>query len=226
MPLYSSFHQLNTTLTNCKLCNRLVQYRENVPPRASFKDQTYWRKPLPGFGDPTAWLVIIGLAPAAHGGNRTGRIFTGDETSRFLMTALYEAGFANIPTSENKDDGLHLTGCYMTAAVKCAPPQNKPEREECINCSPYLEAELSLLENATSVLALGKLAFDAYLSYVKRNGGAKRSMKFTHGAEYSLEHFPTLYASYHPTQRNTFTGTLTKEMFSSILEKIKSDRIL
>jgi uracil-DNA glycosylase family 4 len=201
-----------------------VEYRETVPPRASFCHQNYWRKPVPGFGDPHAWLLLTGLAPAAHGGNRTGRVFTGDESGRFLFDALYREGFANQSTSESLDDGLKLHDCYITASVKCAPPQNKPTLQEFINCQAYYQNELRLLKNLTHVLALGKLAFEAFLAFVKANGQSTKGWRFGHGAKYKAEHMPTLYASYHPTPRNTYTGTLTKEMFRELLKQIREDK--
>ena len=160
--------KLAEAVVACRRCPRLVKFRESVPPRKSFRSEVYWRRPVPGFGDPGASLVIIGLAPAAHGGNRTGRVFTGDESGRFLVSALYEAGYANKPISEARDDGLIYTDCYVTAAVKCAPPHDKPTAEEFQNCSEWLDSELRLLTNAKAVVALGRAAFDAYLDYANR----------------------------------------------------------
>lgn len=222
-PLCLNWNDLNTKIINCHRCPRLVHYRENVPPRASFKEQTYWRKPLPGFGDPNARLLLTGLAPAAHGGNRTGRIFTGDESGKFLFNALYKTGFANQPTSEFVGDGLQLHDCYITAAVKCAPPENKPTKEEFHNCSGYYENELFLLKNLQCLLALGKLAFDAYLAYAKTKGSSVKGIQFSHGARFEIEGLPVLYASYHPSQQNTFTKLLTPEMLIDLLHQIKTD---
>lgn len=213
---------LREEIIHCRLCPRLVAFREAVPPHPSYKDQIYWRKPLPGFGDPNAWLLITGLAPAAHGGNRTGRVFTGDGSGKFLISALYEEGFANQPNSDSIDDGLQLFGTYITAAVKCVPPDNKPSKEEIITCHRYYQRELELLTNVTHVLALGKLAFDAFLLYAKMRGFNVRGCKFFHGACYRWEGLPTLFASYHPTPRNTNTGTLTKEMFRELLQGIRT----
>lgn len=224
LKIYNSFKELRDDVVECRLCPRLVEYRETVPPRAAFKDQIYWRRPVPGFGDPEAWLLILGLAPAANGGNRTGRVFTGDNSGKFLYTALYEEGFANQPTWESANDGLILTGCYLTATVKCAPPQNKPLPQEFKNCSRYWHEELRLLKNAQSVLALGKHAFDAYKAYIKSQGGNVKGLIFKHGASYRIENMPSLYASYHPSQQNTFTGLLTETMFRSLLKKIKKER--
>jgi uracil-DNA glycosylase len=207
-------------VVECRRCPRLVRYRETVPPRRTFASQDYWRRPVPGFGDPEARLVVIGLAPAAHGGNRTGRVFTGDESGRFLVAALHEAGYANQPVSESKDDGLVYTGCYVTAAVKCVPPHDKPTAEEFQNCSSWLEGELRLLGKAQTVLALGRAAFEAYLDYAASRGAATRGLAFKHGKRYSLGGLPALYASYHPSPRNTHTGRLTRKMLVSVLEKI------
>ncbi|MEM0118659.1 MAG: uracil-DNA glycosylase [Conexivisphaerales archaeon] len=202
-----------------------MRFRETVPARKAFTNTQYWRKPVPGFGDPEAWLVIVGLAPAAHGGNRTGRVFTGDETGRFLVQALYRTGFANQPESVSRDDGLKLKGCFLTATVKCVPPDNKPTREECNNCSRYLDAEFYLLKNKKAILALGKIAFDACLDYVKRVGKSVRGLKFAHGARYQIDGVPELYASYHPTPRNTYTKKLTMEMMTDLLDKIKQNHM-
>ena len=212
---------LREEVVSCRLCPRLVEFRETVPPRAAFEDQTYWRKPVPGFGDPKAWLMITGLAPAADGGNRTGRVFTGDPTGRFLYKALYQMGFANQPTSESIDDGLVLNGCYLTAAVKCVPPDNKPLRQEFLNCSRYYHRELNLLTHVKCVLALGRLAFEAYVHDIKLKGAEVRPMKFSHGVHYEPPGFPAVYASYHPSPRNTNTGTLTEKMFLDLLSTIK-----
>lgn len=207
----------------CRRCPRLVRYRETVPPRRSFAAQDYWRRPVPGFGDPEATLVLIGLAPAAHGGNRTGRVFTGDESGRFLVAALHEGGYANRPFSESRGDGLVYTGCYVTAAVKCVPPHDKPTAKEFDNCSSWLESELRLLGKAKAVLALGRAAFEAYLDYAASRGAATKGLAFKHGKRYSLGGLPALYASYHPSPRNTHTGKLTRKMLVSLLNRIGRD---
>lgn len=209
------------TVIHCKKCPRLVDYRENVLPKPAFKGQKYWRKPLPGFGDQRAWLLITGLAPAADGGNRTGRVFTGDGSGRFLVKALYSLGFANQPLSESVDDGLILHGCYLTAAVKCVPPQNKPTRQECRNCNPYYEQEMELLTELKTILVLGRFAFDAFLMILKKDGISTKGVTFKHGASYQLENGLKLYCSYHPTPRNVNTGTLTEKMFIDLLKAIK-----
>ena len=184
----------------------------------------YWGKPLPSFGDPEAELLILGLAPAAHGGNRTGRMFTGDRSGDFLYRALYEAGFASQPLSYDRNDGLRLEGCYITAALRCAPPQNRPRPVELRNCQPYLEKELELLKRVRAVLALGRIAYDAYLRLQARraNFPARSSFVFAHGASYALPGgLPRLFASYHPSQQNTQTGKLTPEMMRRVLKDIR-----
>jgi uracil-DNA glycosylase family 4 len=218
--------QLHQTITACRKCPRLVRWREAVakePPRR-YQGEKYWAKPLPGFGDPDARLLIVGLAPAAHGGNRTGRIFTGDRSGDWLYGALHAAGFANQPESTHQDDGLKLTGCYITAAVRCAPPENKPSRVEFERCRPYLVQELKLFGSLRVVIALGKIAFDSFLAAHQQNGGAvpKPRPRFGHGASIVLPNGLTLICSYHPSQQNTFTGKLTRPMFHSIFEKAKA----
>ena len=210
-------------IVRCRRCPRLVWYRESIPPRKSFAAQEYWRRPVPGFGDPEAGLVVIGLAPAGHGGTRTGRVFTGDGSGRFLVAALYEAGYANQPVSESRDDGLVYTGCYVTAAVKCAPPHDKPNTEEFENCSSWLESELHHLGHTRAVLALGRAAFEAYLDYAARRGATTNVLAFKHGRRYSLRGLPMLYASYHPSPRNTNTGKLTRKMMVTLLKRIRRD---
>ncbi len=215
--------EVAAAVVECRHCPRLMEYRETVPPRRSFRFERYWRRPVPGFGDPEASLVVIGLAPAAHGGNRTGRVFTGDQSGRFLVSALYEAGYANQPVSEAKDDGLVYNDCYVTAAVKCVPPENKPAAEEFENCSAWLDSELRLLTKARAVVALGRGAFDAYLGYAARRGAMTRGTGFSHGRRYVLEGLPTLYSSYHPSPRNTHTGKLTHRMLVSLLRRVRRE---
>ncbi len=227
----------------CARCPRLIRYCRKVAreKRRMYRDAKYWGKPLPSFGDPEAELLILGLAPAAHGGNRTGRMFTGDRSGDFLYRALYEAGFANQPESRHRDDGLELQGCYITAALRCAPPKNKPRPQELRNCQPYLEKELQLLKRVRAVLALGRIAFDAYLRLVSAGRGGlclpagtqraplpeqqfppRSSFRFTHGASYKLpDGLPRLFASYHPSQQNTQTGKLTPEMMRKVLTDIR-----
>ena len=192
--------------------------------RRMYRDWEYWGRPVPSFGDPRAELLVLGLAPAAHGANRTGRMFTGDRSSDFLYRALYEAGFANQPMSGSRDDGLRLKNCYITASLRCAPPANKPRPEELRNCRPYLLRELELLARVRAVLALGKIGFDTYLRAVWREGEfpPRSSYKFAHGASYELPGgLPRLFASYHPSQQNTQTGKLTSAMLHKVLEDIR-----
>ena len=189
-----------------------------------YRDQTYWGKPLPGFGDPEAELLVVGLAPAAHGGNRTGRMFTGDRSGDFLYRALYESGWANQPSSRSREDGLELRGCYITAAVRCAPPENKPSPEEIRNCRHWLEIEIGLLKRMRAVLALGRIGFEAYLNTVfdRRTFPPRGHLRFAHGADYDLPNgLPHLFASYHPSQQNTQTGRLTPAMMARVFDAIR-----
>lgn len=211
--------ELNVRITACRLCPRLVEYRETLPARKAFADQEYWRKPVPGFGDPEARIVVVGLAPAAHGGERTGRVFTGDESAKFLYRSLHDAGLANQPTSVSKDDGLRLKGCYVTAAVKCAPPKNRPIPEEFRACSAYLDTEMDLLEHAVTVVALGQLAFNAVVEWARRRGAETSGMVFKHGRSYHPSGLPRVYACYHPSPRNTYTGTLTRRMMTGVFKR-------
>lgn len=202
-----------------------MRWRESVakkPPRR-YLGMEYWAKPLPGFGDPGARLLIVGLAPAAHGGNRTGRIFTGDRSGDWLYGALYAAGFANQPHSTHRHDGLKLSDCYITAAVRCAPPDNKPVPLEFKRCRSYLVQELRLLRQTKVVIALGKIAFDAFLTAYRENGGAvpKPRPKFGHGSSTQLPDGLRLICSYHPSQQNTFTGKLTQPMFQNIFARAR-----
>jgi len=203
-----------------------VEYREQVgrTKRRAYQDWDYWARPVPGFGDPKARLLLIGLAPGAHGANRTGRIFTGDSSGDFLYRALFETGFASQPDSVSRDDGLRLMDAYISAAVRCAPPENKPLPEEVLNCRPYLERELELLKNLRVVIALGRLAFDAYLSILRAQGKiARRSgFVFAHGQEYRTgPGQPLLLCTYHPSQQNTFTGKLTQPMLQAVFRKAR-----
>lgn len=189
-----------------------------------FRDEEYWGRPVPSFGDPEAELLIVGLAPAAHGANRTGRMFTGDRSGEFLYRALYEAGFANQPTSVRRDDGLELRNCYITASLRCAPPENKPTPRELRNCRPYFDKELDLLKRVRAVLALGRIAFDNFLRVAAARGDLppRSSLPFAHGAVYELgEGRPRLFASYHPSQQNTQTGRLTPQMFRNVMSEIR-----
>ena len=216
---------LQTEVVACRRCPRLVAYRERVAREKvrRYRDDTYWGQPLPGFGDPAAALLIVGLAPAAHGGNRTGRMFTGDRSGEFLFRALYAAGFANQPGCSHKDDGLRLRNCYITAAVRCAPPANKPMPAELEACRPFLVREILLLDHVRVVVALGKIGFDAFLRAWADAGGqrpAKRP-RFSHATAVELSGGVTLIASYHPSQRNTHTRLLTATMFSRIFRRAR-----
>jgi uracil-DNA glycosylase family 4 len=213
----------------CTLCPRLRRYCEQVATtrKAAHRDETYWGKPVPGFGDPLARVLVIGLAPAAHGANRTGRVFTGDApggSADFLMRAMHRHGFANIPTSRHPDDGLRLIDAYIAAVVRCAPPQNKPTPEEVAKCLPHLTSELAALPNVRVVVALGRIAFDAYLRMVKAQGERlTRRPAFAHGAAFVLgDGLPTLIASYHPSRQNTNTRKLTPRMMGAVFRKARS----
>jgi uracil-DNA glycosylase family 4 len=216
--MLSELDRLNERVIKCKECTRLAAYVRKVGEEkvARFAGEKYWARPLPSWGDPNARLLIVGLAPAAHGGNRTGRMFTGDSSGDWLARAMCESGFASKPTSSERDDGLVLKDAYITAAVRCAPPDNKPLPAELANCSKYLTAELGILSNVQVVLALGKIAFDAYCKAI----GTKR-LVFAHGARFELSG-RTLLASYHPSRQNTNTGRLTWEMWSAIFKTAKS----
>jgi uracil-DNA glycosylase family 4 len=219
---FESLDALNAVIVQCAQCPRLRQYCEGIArdKRRAFRDQTYWGRPLPGFGDPGARLLIVGLAPAAHGGNRTGRMFTGDRSGDFLYAALYRAGFANQPTSLDRDDGLRLIDAYIAAAARCAPPDNKPTRDEFDRCRPYLVEELRLLDRVRAIVALGKIAFDNALIALNERGLVTPTPRpiFKHAAAYRLNRY-TLIASYHPSQRNTQTGLLTPAMFDRVFRR-------
>ena len=220
-----SLQVLNEEIVACRKCSRLVHYREKVAreKRRAFHEETYWGKPVPGFGDPRARLLILGLAPAAHGANRTGRMFTGDRSGNFLYKALHKAGFANQPTSQNREDGLQLSGVYISATCRCAPPDNKPLPGEIANCQTYLERELAIL-NPSAILALGKIAWDAYLDVLKRRGFIpyRALYKFAHGAQCDpAPGTPRLFGVYHPSQQNTQTGRVTPAMYASALRQIR-----
>jgi uracil-DNA glycosylase family 4 len=213
---------LNREVISCTLCPRLVEYREKIAreKRRAYLDHEYWGKPVPGFGDPNARVLILGLAPGAHGSNRTGRPFTGDASGKFMYPVLYETGFANQPTATDHNDGLTLKDLYITAAVRCAPPDNNPLPQELANCAPYLDREMEGLKRLKVVVALGKIGFDAYLNYLQRRGlvTRKRDYLFQHGASYKMADGKTLLASYHPSNQNTQTGKLTRAMFLRIFK--------
>jgi len=221
-----SLTHLHRRIIGCTACPRLVKWREKVATEktARFANEKYWGKPLPGLGAPAARLLIIGLAPAAHGGNRTGRMFTGDRSGDWLFRALYKAGFANQPASQHRDDGLMLKDCYITATLRCAPPANKPLPQEIENCRPYLRSEFALLKNARVILALGRIGFDSALWLCREFNLAdfKARPKFFHRAEYRLRDNRLLLASFHPSQQNTFTGRLTEAMFDAVFRRAKN----
>jgi uracil-DNA glycosylase family 4 len=216
---------LHQRVIACDRCARLRSYchEVGVARRAAYRDWDYWTRPVPGFGDPRARLWVIGLAPAAHGANRTGRIFTGDRSGDFLYAALHRAGFANQPTSLSRDDGLVLSDCYISATARCAPPDNKPSPAEVKACSSYLDEEWRLLTRKRVILALGRIAWDAAIRLARRMRvhGIETPTAFAHGAEVALSRQVTLIASYHVSQQNTFTGRLTPAMFDAVLDGCK-----
>lgn len=228
MTTSASWRRHNAAITACRRCPRLVAWREQIAAEKvrRFADKPYWGRPVPGVGDPKARLLIIGLAPAAHGANRTGRMFTGDRSGDWLYEALHRFGFANQPTSFSRDDGLTLSDCFITATCRCAPPDNKPTSEEMDRCRPFLEWELVHLKQVHVVLGLGKIGFDAayeaHLRHASDGAKAARRPRFAHGAVYELEDGPVLMGSYHPSQQNTFTGRLTKPMFHAIFRRVRA----
>ena len=215
--------KLNQEVTACVRCPRLVVYREKIAreKRRAYRDCDYWGKPVAGFGDPAARILVLGLAPGAHGSNRTGRPFTGDASGSFMYPVLYETGFANQPTATHRGDGLALRDLYITAAARCAPPDNKPLPQELANCADYLDRELEGLTNLRVIVALGKIAFDAYLYHLNRHGLLKTRGKFIfkHGAKYEMPDDKLLLATYHPSNQNTQTGKLTRPMFIRIFKE-------
>jgi uracil-DNA glycosylase family 4 len=207
---------LERRITRCRKCPRLVEWRERVAleKRAAFRDETYWGRPLPGFGDPDADVFVLGLAPAAHGGNRTGRIFTGDRSGDWLFASLHRTGFANQPTSIHPGDGLRLEGAWIAAAVRCAPPGNRPLPSERDNCLPYAGEELELIRPAV-IVCLGAFAWDAACRLLR----VRPRPRFGHAAEYEVEDGPVLLGTYHPSQQNTFTGKLTESMLDAVFAR-------
>jgi uracil-DNA glycosylase len=216
---------LNNDVTSCRACPRLVEYREKIAreKRRAYRDQTYWGKGVPGFGDPNARILVLGLAPGAHGSNRTGRPFTGDGSGNFMYPVLHRTGFASQPNATHLDDGMKLTNLYITAAVRCAPPLNKPLPEEMANCAPFLDRELDGMKQVRVLVALGRIGFDAYLSYLKRRGFEfrKADFGFGHAAQHRSPDGRILLASYHPSLQNTNTGKLTEQMFTEIFRKAR-----
>ena len=223
---YASLDALHADAVTCRACPRLVEWREEVAAtkRQAFRDATYWGKPVPGWGDPQARLLVLGLAPGAHGANRTGRPFTGDGSGNFLYPALHRAGFASRPQSTHRGDGLELLDCYMTGVAYCVPPKNRPTAAELNNCRSWLVRELALLPHLQAVLALGKIAYDGYLRALRELGHDPPRLAFAHGADDTLPAgLPRLYASYHVSRQNTNTGRLTADMFDQVLAAIKAN---
>lgn len=214
-----ALERINAEVVECRKCPRLVAWREEVArsKRAAYAGEDYWGRPVPSFGDPGATLHVVGLAPAAHGGNRTGRIFTGDRSGDWVFAALHRAGYANQPTSTHAGDGLVLCGAYVSAAVRCAPPANKPKPLERDSCLPYLAREMAVLSSVRAVVVLGQFAYDA----VARLVGLRPRPRFGHGAEVALNDGRTILCSYHPSQQNTFTGTLTQDMFDAVFTRAR-----
>jgi uracil-DNA glycosylase len=216
---------LHEEVVACRKCPRLVDHCETIgrDKRRAYVDWEYWAKPVPGFGDPNARLLILGLAPGAHGSNRTGRPFTGDKSGEFMYPVLHRTGFASQATALHREDGLRLMDAYITAAVRCAPPENKPTPEEIAACAPFLTREIGALKNLKVVVALGKIGFEAYLNFAKRQGliSSKKEYVFGHGAQYKMPNGVVLIASYHPSNQNTATGKLTEKMFREVFEKAK-----
>jgi uracil-DNA glycosylase family 4 len=220
-----SLARVDREVISCRKCPRLVAWREQVAhtKRAAFADEEYWGRPLPGFGDPEATVLVLGLAPAAHGGNRTGRIFTGDRSGDWLFAALHRSGFANQPQSISRDDGLKLRGCYVTASVRCAPPANRPLPSERDHCLPYLTRELTLLRRVKVIVCLGGFAWDVALRALATAGlpAPRPRPRFAHGAALALGRL-TMLGCYHPSQQNTFTGRLTEAMIDEVLGRAKA----
>jgi uracil-DNA glycosylase len=214
-----SLQQVHDDVVDCRRCPRLVAWRERVAreKRAAFADWDYWGRPVPGFGDPAARLFVVGLAPAAHGGNRTGRVFTGDRSGDWLYRALHRAGFANQPTSTHRGDGLRLQRSYVSACVKCAPPDNRPQTDERDKCVPYLQRELALLTEVRVLLALGNFAYQV----VAQQFRLRPRPRFGHGVEVAMPDGPMLLCSFHPSQQNTFTGRLTEPMFDAVFRRAR-----
>ena len=211
---------LNAEVIECRRCPRLVEHREAVArdKRKAYRDWEYWGRPVPGFGDPKARVLVLGLAPGAHGSNRTGRPFTGDASGNFMYPILHEAGFASQPVATRRDDGMTLHDLYITAAVRCAPPDNKPSPDELANCAPFLDREIEALSRVRVVVALGRIGFEAYLNYLRRKGviASKSGYDFGHGRQHLMPDGRVLLASYHPSNQNTATGKLTAQMFADI----------
>ncbi|MEM0139560.1 MAG: uracil-DNA glycosylase [Ferroplasma sp.] len=216
-----NIENINKKVIGCRKCTELIEYRNSRPVPPLFKNCTYWNRPVAGYGDIHGNLLVIGLAPAFNGGNRTGRIFTGDKSSDFLISSLYSAGFTNIPSSREINDGLEYRNMYITLALRCAPPGNMPSRDELNKCYPYLEDEINSMENLRAILVLGKIAFDSALKYFRNKNIKLKGIKFHHGAFYDIENI-RLFCSYHPSPRNVNTGILNAEKLTALLNEIKN----
>ena len=216
---------LNQEIVACTRCPRLIAHCQEIgrEKRRAYMDWEYWAKPVPGFGDPKARVLILGLAPGAHGSNRTGRPFTGDGSGNFMYPVLHEVGFASQATATHRGDGLELSDVYITSVGRCAPPDNKPTTQELANCSPFLDREMEALKQLKIVLVLGKIAFDGYLNHLVRRGvlSSRSGYKFGHSAEYPMPHGITLLCSYHPSMQNTLTGKLTRDMFLHVVGRAR-----
>ncbi len=224
--MLETLEALNEAISVCRKCPRLVEYRERISreKRRMYREEDYWGRPVPGWGDPEARIYLVGLAPAAHGGNRTGRVFTGDSSGDFMFAALYRAGFANQPTSVARDDGLKLSDVYIGAAVRCAPPDNKPMPDEFANCRPYLEREFELLPNVRILIGLGQVGFNAALDLLQAHGVQlpRPRPKFGHNVCYRLGHYVVI-GTYHPSRQNTNTGKLTRTMFDAVFKRARKE---
>ncbi len=219
----TSINEIESRVITCRLCPRLVEYREEVSrvKRRAYRDQTYWGKPVPGFGDSQARVLIVGLAPGAHGSNRTGRMFTGDDSGKFLYSALFRAGFANQPNGIDPNDGLTLKDVFITAVGRCAPPDNKPLAEELVNCRPFLLAEMGALTRLHGIVALGKIAYDICYQILNQRGNLLPKVEFGHGSfNQAGSDKMWLLGSYHPSRQNTQTGRLTPAMFDAVWQKV------
>lgn len=219
-PTSELLQQIHASIIACERCARLRDYCRGIgeAKRRAYQDQTYWARPVPGFGDPRARILVLGLAPGAHGANRTGRVFTGDGSGYFMYPVLHEMGLANKPTATSRDDGLKLRHTWIASVVRCAPPGDKPTPQEIRNCAPHLAAEIQALPRVRVVVCLGKIAFDGYMAYLLHTGviSRKSTYRFAHGAEYVLPNGLHLLATYHPSLRNTNTGRLNRTMFTRI----------
>jgi len=218
----SNFNNLNKSIINCEKCKRLVKFRQKISKekRKQYINETYWGKPITGFGDTSGKILLVGLAPAAHGGTRTGRVFTGDKSSDFLYKCLFKAKISNQPTSEYKDDGLKLNKAYITTALKCVPPEDKPLKQELNNCFKYFDQEINLLKNLKIIVALGKIAFDACKYFYKNNYGLTENIQFKHNKIFKLPNNILLVGCYHPSPRNVNTGRIDEKKMTSLFKRV------